>query len=1016
MASSRPSGSQSGENDFRQYVRELQEIALARSGGSGVTTREALLRAVHLEVLGNVVLQSNACLAQVEAQAAEDVLQFDELTPLWENDEEEVAKADEKEWKADAKESADEIPFPTLLSGFRKSLDVLKEECRLPCRERKCTPKTGIIEAVCMNLARERNFAAPTPLPLHSKHHQKPSLMGRSPTSGFEWGEEDFRQCVRELQDIVLEELRVTPESGRPGLTTGEALLRVAHLELLGEQVLQSHARLPQFGARAAADVVESDKMTPLGESGGREAAEVDEDEAAVQQAEAEKARALQVAAKKGWVEIQKAEERAMSLMQLLELRDLVNRRCVSEKWNDPFPFKGKNVNPSFGKPLLPQQVDLYKLNYYLVLPECYPRGVKLHGPRDCACYSQNKIFTHTNKNGEVVEGSILSVSSSADDVTLTVKMMRGSFESGVCEIDNITFDDNTYGPFSFQPGPTCSYMELVSQKPQVPITFCSHFWGEAVLDFVDCCEEHAKLRKYPADTTYWVCAYANRQHELGMDIDPNPEKTSFAKAMQLADGILLILDHSAIPFCRIWCDYEIYTTMKKDKPMDIVTIDDGRPHLLAHVNTPLPDESGWRAYKKTRRELAFPIGLLRKGLETRLEAGESSEEIDKVRILNLMRGHPSLDDAAVLDLPDSEKVCFGHVNNSFHGLLAIAAWPQAVANGHTEEWSLPQFLNKHVECRRLRLSFSTMHEMTDDQLKFLADGLPVGLQHLDLRFYSCKNVGDNGVWHLAEHLPKKITTLTLNLEETQVGDNGVQRLAKHLPTSITALNLYLEGSKVGDSGVQHLAEHLRLLTNITTLVLYLGETQVGDIGLQHLAEHVPVGLQSLNLDFRGCKKVGDIGVQHLAEHLPTSITWLTLNLSEGTQVGDSGVQHLAGHLPDAITTLVLYLVDTHVGDSGVQHLAEHLPTNITTLELGLRGTQVGDSGVQRLAELLPTSITTLELFLQRTQVGDSGLQHLAEHLPTSIDTLKLDLDSTKTTKEGKKYVLAKFPIAKISS
>ena len=37
---------------------------------------------------------------------------------------------------------------------------------------------------------------------------------------------------------------------------------------------------------------------------------------------------------------------------------------------------------------------------------------------------------------------------------------------------------------------------------------------------------------------TEQVCAYANRQHDLGLDISANPEHSSFRKAMRMAEGV----------------------------------------------------------------------------------------------------------------------------------------------------------------------------------------------------------------------------------------------------------------------------------------------------------------------------------------------------------------------------------------------------------------------------------------------------------------------------------------------
>ena len=79
-------------------------------------------------------------------------------------------------------------------------------------------------------------------------------------------------------------------------------------------------------------------------------------------------------------------------------------------------------------------------------------------------------------------------------------------------------------------------------------------------------------LRKLSEETGYWVCAYANRQHDLSSALTADPTKTSFFLAMQIAKdndgGVLLILDEEveyadrgktgpATPFERIWCAFE---------------------------------------------------------------------------------------------------------------------------------------------------------------------------------------------------------------------------------------------------------------------------------------------------------------------------------------------------------------------------------------------------------------------------------------------------------------------------
>ena len=79
----------------------------------------------------------------------------------------------------------------------------------------------------------------------------------------------------------------------------------------------------------------------------------------------------------------------------------------------------------------------------------------------------------------------------------------------------------------------------------------------EPVCKFLACLEQHALVRELSSITPYWVCAYANNQHCVEEDIKSNPRRTSFFKAMQMSQGVLLVLDSAGTPFERIWCCFE---------------------------------------------------------------------------------------------------------------------------------------------------------------------------------------------------------------------------------------------------------------------------------------------------------------------------------------------------------------------------------------------------------------------------------------------------------------------------
>ena len=54
--------------------------------------------------------------------------------------------------------------------------------------------------------------------------------------------------------------------------------------------------------------------------------------------------------------------------------------------------------------------------------------------------------------------------------------------------------------------------------------------------DFFEALKKHAEVRGLKKTDAYWVCAYANNQHDLGSEIPTDPKESAFFKAMQLAE------------------------------------------------------------------------------------------------------------------------------------------------------------------------------------------------------------------------------------------------------------------------------------------------------------------------------------------------------------------------------------------------------------------------------------------------------------------------------------------------
>ena len=65
-----------------------------------------------------------------------------------------------------------------------------------------------------------------------------------------------------------------------------------------------------------------------------------------------------------------------------------------------------------------------------------------------------------------------------------------------------------------------CSFVDLVSTaKEQPPEWFVSHAWSTPFSQTVSMLNHHVKSRDLPPTTTYWICTFANNQHDLGQPL-----------------------------------------------------------------------------------------------------------------------------------------------------------------------------------------------------------------------------------------------------------------------------------------------------------------------------------------------------------------------------------------------------------------------------------------------------------------------------------------------------------------
>mmetsp|Transcript_141757 Transcript_141757/g.452838 ORF Transcript_141757/g.452838 Transcript_141757/m.452838 type:complete len:668 (-) Transcript_141757:103-2106(-) len=527
-----------------------------------------------------------------------------------------------------------------------------------------------------------------------------------------------------------------------------------------------------------------------------------------------------------------------------------------------------------------------------------------------------------------------------------------------------------------------CSYKELISKAATVAGWFCSHWWGESVFDFVACCEQHAACRALSEnEASYWVCGYANRQHDLGSDLSKDPSDSSFNKAMLVAKGILVILDSDAVPFARIWCDFEIFMTQtRQTKLMDVVTCHKGRARVLSEGL--LPDET---PTDKTTRERRFPLELLSRGLTTQLERGDASVEIDKIRILNNMSSNSQdLDNPEILqtvqDWPGNLQ-CFRSVNADLRAAFAVAAWPQAVHHGIVKDFdvarpgvvSLPRVLASALNRKILQLSFEGLHCVTDEELHSLASGLPPKLQVLNLGFNGCQGITDTGVGYLAERIQ---TLHCLDILELRffgivaLTGASLQSLGEALPWNVKDIMLDFSESLGGEGSFD--AE---------------GAAKT-DIALETLMHSLPRDLERFALCIGNCKTLSLTGYKTVVTTFPSTLSTLELDLTGLRDLSQKGDDEHG--LPNCDIGCLT--------DELAVHLVQRLPKNLHKLLLHIgRHKKLTPNFADAFAEWLSTAQALEELHMQfymgnaaMSPIGQQGMKTMWSHLPQCIKALSL--------------------------
>ncbi|CAE7470307.1 TTLL3A [Symbiodinium sp. CCMP2592] len=637
--------------------------------------------------------------------------------------------------------------------------------------------------------------------------------------------------------------------------------------------------------------------------------------------------------------------------------------------------------------PLTPEDVTLYDFNYYRLSPSTVPTGILTVGLTASECSSGDVCLQEDTR----AKGRISSVA----DEEVRILVDRGQFEVSypitiagkvVGSADALLWNDEVRH---------CSYVELLTKKPQKPKYFVSHWWGEGVLDFVACLEQHATIHSLGLDAPYWVCAYANDQHELGSALGTDPKASSFFRALMGEEcrGVLLILNRprpgnipAGVPFTRIWCVFEQFVALTSEYSpklsLDICSWDGKAAQLLVQGLTDAESKEenflpGKGYGRKQSREEHFPLVILKQGLHAELQKAEASVPADRNRILSLISKQESTEGEPPREHPEYDRV-----NCALRGLFAIAAWPCAVKAGQVNSLGLAETLKADISLKRLEMAFTNLKGMDDATAMLLGKALPPTLEELVLGFVNT-GLGNEGAKNLALALSScsNLRKVKLDFQNTALGDAGIVQLCKCLGSlpALRDLRLGLSETLLADEGITAIAEMLKSSAAFRQLVKHEKGSTTTSTSFQDWEISAN---RRLEFDF-GKTLFRDNGMALLSDALESLSPLLALNVNVyETELGDSGLHRMAKALQSQqqLQYLNLVMANTRVSDEGIKQLMTAVSSWLTSLEtfmLNLRGcTNILGPGIASYADALRSlrSLRSMKLNLRNC----SQLQMLA--------------------------------------
>lgn len=244
-----------------------------------------------------------------------------------------------------------------------------------------------------------------------------------------------------------------------------------------------------------------------------------------------------------------------------------------------------------------------------------------------------------------------------------------------------------------------CSFVELVAKGgAQKPKWFVSHWWGTPFQQTVALLGFHADQRVVSPDAAYWICTFANCQHDLsGLQVK-DMHQSPFVKAIMSpgCDGTVTLLDQHVTTFTRVWCVLENFVSTnwaREGGETQLYDLAAWLPEGGKYGGKPVPakptlriDLGNGKIEERVQDEStggAFPLTVAARGVHIDLTKASATQPADRLQILHCIAGTPECEQ----DGPAPETCeAYDLVNANAQKLFAPGAMQGAALRGDAKE------------------------------------------------------------------------------------------------------------------------------------------------------------------------------------------------------------------------------------------------------------------------------------------------------------------------------------------